>query len=108
MRARLEASKDLDDLSYWDDLWALEFKVKPVPEHPELRKVIAADLKRIRENNPISKQQLETLAEGYKQVADKTGQRWAEDELIRQMPKSDTARRLITSRYYEEHPYPNT
>lgn len=105
-RVRLEASKDLDDLGYWDDLWALEFKLKPVPEHPELRKVIAEDLKRIRENNPTSKLQLETLAEGYKQVADKTGQRWAEDELIRLLPKSETARRLITSRYYDEHPYP--
>ena len=105
-RARLEASKDIDDLGYWDDLWALEFKLKPVPEHPELRKVIAEDLKRIRENNPTSKQQLETLAEGYKQVADKTAQRWAEDELIRLLPKSETARRLITSRYYDEHPYP--
>jgi thiol-disulfide isomerase/thioredoxin len=106
VRARLEASKDIDDLSYWDDLWALEFKLKPVPEHGELRKKIAEDLKRIRENNPTSKQQLETLAEGYKQVADKTGQRWSEDELIRLLPKSETARRLITSRYYEEHPYP--
>ena len=106
VRARLEASKDIDDLSYWDDLWTLEFKLKPVPEHPELRKLIAEDLKRIRENNQISKQQLETLAEGYKQVADKTGQRWAEDELIRLLPKSETARRLITSRYYDEHPYP--
>ncbi len=106
VRARLEASKDLDDLGYWDDLWALEFKLKPVAEHPELRKVIAEDLKRIRENNPTSKLLLETLAEGYKQVADKTGQRWAEDELIRLLPKSETARRLITGRYYDEHPFP--
>ncbi|HKY42472.1 MAG TPA: TlpA disulfide reductase family protein [Pyrinomonadaceae bacterium] len=106
VRARLEASKDIDDLSYWDDLWTLEFKLKPVPEHPELRKKIAEDLKRIRDNHSVSKQQLETLAEGYKQVADKTGQRWAEDELIRLMPKSDTARRLIRSRYYDEHPSP--
>ena len=106
VRARLQASKEIDDLSYWDDLWALEFKLKPVPEHPELRKQITEDLKRIRENNPASKQQLETLADGYKQVADKTGQRWAEDEIIRLMPKSETARRMITSRFYDEHPYP--
>ena len=65
VRTRLEASKDIDDLSYWDDLWTLEFKLKPVPEHPELRKKIAEDLKRIRENRSVSKQQLETLAEGY-------------------------------------------
>ena len=106
VRARLEASKDIDDLSYWDDLWALEFKLKPVPEHPELRKVIAEDLKRIRENNQTSKQQLDALAEGYKQVADKTGQRWAEDELIKLLPKSETARRLITTRFNDEHPFP--
>jgi thiol-disulfide isomerase/thioredoxin len=106
VRARLEASTEIDDLGYWDDLWTLEFKLKPVAQHPEVRKQIAEDLKRIRQNNQVTKLQLETLAEGYKQVADKTGQRWAEDELIRLMPKSETARRLITSRYNDEHPYP--
>ena len=106
LRPRLESSKNTYDLVYWNDLWTLEFKLKPVTEHPQLRNKIAGDLKRIRENNQASKEQLQALIEGYKQVGDKTGQRSSEDELVRLLPKSETARSLIRARYYNEHPYP--
>ena len=105
LRPRLQSSTNIDDLVYWSDLWTLEFKLKPVPEHAQVRKQIAEDVKRIREMSQ-SKQQLEALIEGYKQLGDKAGQRWAEDELIRLLPKSETARRLTMTRYYDEHPYP--
>ena len=105
LRPRLEKSTNVDELGYWNDLWTLEFKLKPVTEHPQVRNQIADDLKRIREMSQ-SKQQLEALIEGYKQVGDKTGQRWAEDELIKLFPKSDTARWMIERRYYDEHPFP--
>lgn len=105
LRPRLQSSTSVDDLPYWSDLWTIEFKLRPVPEHSELRKQIAEDVKRIREMSP-SKQQLETLIEGYKQVGDKFGRRWVEDELIKLLPKSETARRLTITRYYDEHPYP--
>lgn len=105
LRPRLVSSTNIDELAYWNDLWTIEFKLKPVTEHAQVRELLAADVKRIREMNP-SKVQLQTLIEGYKQLGDKAGQRWAEDELIRLLPNSDTARRMIASRYYEEHPYP--
>ena len=105
LRPRLQSSTSVDDLPYWSDLWTLEFKLRSVPEHAELRKQIAEDVKRLR-NMSLSKQQLETLIEGYKQVGDKFGRRWAEDELIKLLPKSETARRLTITRYYDEHPYP--
>lgn len=106
LRSRLESSTSSDDLEYWENLWTIEFKLKPVPEHPQLRTQIARDLKRIRENNQGNKTQLETLKAGYKQVGDKTGERWAEDELVRLFPKSFTAQRIIQSRYHEQNPYP--
>ena len=105
LRPRLQSSTSVDDLPYWSDLWTLEFKLRSVPEHAELRKQVAEDVKRLRDRSP-SKQQLETLIEGYKQVGDKFGRRWAEDELIKLLPKSETARRLTITRYYDEHPYP--
>jgi len=104
LRPRLQSSTSIDDLAYWEELWKLEFKLKPVPEHAQLRQQIAEDLKRIRAL-PSSKEQLFALQAGYKQIGDKTGQRWAEDELVRLLPKTDTARRIVQSRYYDEHPY---
>ena len=51
LRSRLGSSTATEDLVYWDQLWTLEFKLKPVPEHAQLRKQIADDLTRIRAGN---------------------------------------------------------
>lgn len=107
-RARLESSTNSDDLRYWEDLWTLEFKLKPVTEHAQLRQQIAEDLKRIRARDLSSKEWLLALQAGYRQVGDKTSQRWTQDELVRLMPKAELARRMVQSRYDEEHPYPKS
>jgi hypothetical protein len=83
LRKLLDSSSNNEDLAYWDSLWALQFKLKPVPEHAQLRQQIAEDLKTIRAKNLNTKEWLQALQAGYKQVNDKTGQRWAEDEIIR-------------------------
>lgn len=106
LRTMLESSSNNEDFTYWDTLWTLQFKLKPVPEHAQLREQIAADLTSLRAKNLNSKEWLQALQAGYKQVGDKTGQRWAEDEMIRLFPKSDTAKRLIQTRWDEENPYP--
>jgi thiol-disulfide isomerase/thioredoxin len=106
LRARLESSTSNDELVYWDELWTLEFRVKPVPEHAKLRQQIAKDLEKIRAGDLGSKERIQSLIAGYKQVGDKPNQRWAEDEFIKLMPNSETARQMVQSRYYEEHPYP--
>ena len=106
MRSRLESSTAVEDLVYWDMLWALEFKVRPVPEHAQLRKQIADDLTRMRAGDLDSQERLEALQSGYRQLGDKAGQHFVEDELVRRMPKSSAARRVVQSRFYNEHPYP--
>jgi thiol-disulfide isomerase/thioredoxin len=106
LRARLESTTNDEDLAYWDQLWTLEFKLKTVPEHPQERAQIVEDLKRIRARNLNNRQWLEALLVGYKQSGDKAGEHWAQDELARLMPKSAVARRLVQSRFYDEHPYP--
>lgn len=106
LRARLESSNDNDELVHWDTLWTMEFKLKTVPEHAQLRQQIAKDLEKIRGKTLGNKEWLESMIAGYRQVGDKTSQRWAEDELIRLLPNSSAARQLIQTRYYAEHPYP--
>ena len=39
-------------------------------------------------------------------AGDKASERWAEDELVRLLPNSAVARRIIQSRFYDEHPFP--
>lgn len=106
LRSRLESSTATEDLVYWSELWALEFKVKPVPEHAQLRKQIADDVKRIRAGDLNSPVRVEALQAGYKQIGDTTGKREMEDEVLRLMPKSGAARRITQSRFFDEHPYP--
>ena len=106
LRSRLESSTAVEDLAYWDTLWTLEFKVKTVPEHAQLRKQIADDLTRMRAGDLSSQERLEALQTGYRQLGDKAGQRFVEDEIVRRMPKSSAARRAVQSRFFDEHPYP--
>ena len=106
LRARLESSTDNDDLGYWDQLWTLEFKLKTVPEHAKQRELIAEDVKHIRARNLNTQQWFDALKAGYKQSGDKAGERWAEDEIMRVLPKSAYVRRTVQSRFYDEHPFP--
>lgn len=106
LRTRLESSTKDEDLGYWNQLWTIEFKLKSVPEHPQLRAQIAEDVKRIRARNLNSPRWLDALRAGYKQASDKEGERWTQDELIRLLPNSANARSVIQSRFFEAHPYP--
>ncbi len=106
LRARLDATTTTDDLAYWDDLWTLSFKLKPVPEHPQVRQQIAEDLQRLRAKQLNSKEWLLALQAGYKQAGDKAAQRWAEDEMLRLLPKAETSRRIVQTRWRDAHPYP--
>jgi thiol-disulfide isomerase/thioredoxin/tetratricopeptide (TPR) repeat protein len=106
LRTLLESFSDEEDLQYWDDLWTLSFKLKPVPEHTQLRQQIAEDLKAIRAKNLNTMQWLQMLEGGYKLVGDKTSERWAQDEIVRLFPKSESVRRIIQMRFDEENPYP--
>jgi thiol-disulfide isomerase/thioredoxin len=106
LRAQLESSTDPDDIKDYDNLWTLEFKLKPVPEHAQVRLQIAEDLKRLRAKNLNTKDWLTALQTGYKMADDKQGRLWAEDELARLFPNSSDTRSLRQSRWREEHPYP--
>ena len=106
LRTMLESPTYNDDLYYWENLWTLEFKLRPVPEHTQLRQEIAEEVKKIRAKNLNTKDWLQALQAGYRQMGDKAGERWAQDELVRLFPQSDTAKFILQSRDDEENPYP--
>lgn len=106
LRTLLDSSTNNDDLVYWGERWALYFKLRPVPEHAQVRQQIAEEVKALRAKNLNTQEWLDALRGGYAQMGDKASQHWAEDEIVRLFPKSDSAKRLIQSRYDEEHPYP--
>lgn len=106
LRAFLESSTSDEDIYSWDTLWTLSFKLKPVPEHEQLRRQIAEEVKNIRAKNFNTRSWLQTLEAGYRQIGNKEGERWAQDEIIRLFPTSESVRRLIQMRYDEEHPFP--
>jgi len=108
LRARLESSTDPDDLNNYDNLWTLEFKLKPVPQHAQVRQQIAEDLKRLRAKNLNTKEWLSALQAGYKMAGDKENRRWAEDEMLRLFPKSSATKRMIQGRWRDENPYPKS
>ncbi|HEX7332106.1 MAG TPA: TlpA disulfide reductase family protein [Pyrinomonadaceae bacterium] len=106
LRSYLETSTANEDLIYWDQLWTLEFKVKSVPEHAEVRKQIVADLTRLRAGDLNSEERLRALQAGYKQIADTAGKQFAEEEILRRMPSSWPARNIVQTRFYDKHPRP--
>jgi pentatricopeptide repeat protein len=104
MRARLESSMAQEDLIYWNNLWMLEFKSKPVPEHPLVRRQIAEDLKRLRARSLNTKEWLSALQAGYRMIDDKEGRGWVETEILRLFPKSPAAQSVVRNRWRDEHP----
>src|SRR5262249_8333871 len=106
LRARLASSTEPEDMFRYSNLWSLEFKLKPVPEHAQVRQQVAEDLKKLREKNLGSKEWLLALQEGYKIANDKEGRNWAVDEILRLFPNSRAALRMARQRWDEEHPEP--
>jgi thiol-disulfide isomerase/thioredoxin len=108
LRKRLEVSKGSEDQADWDNLWTLEFKIKPVPEHAQVRLQISEDLKRLREQRFNTKEWLTILHAGYKTLGDKEGRKWVESEALRLFPKWRTTGNMVRDRWREEHPYPKS
>jgi thiol-disulfide isomerase/thioredoxin len=106
LRMRLEASPAEEDLRNWENLWTLEFKLKPVLEHPQVRRKVEEDLKVLRARNFNTKEWLSLLQAGYKMTDDKEGRTWAENEMLRLFPKSVSSLYIIRTRWRDEHPSP--
>jgi thiol-disulfide isomerase/thioredoxin/tetratricopeptide (TPR) repeat protein len=106
LRALLQDRTDPESIRAYQTLWALEFRTRPPADHPELRKQVAEDLKRLRALDPERYKEIAPVfVEGYKLTEDAESRKWAEDLIGR--PAVDnvmTAYRQWT----EKNPFPQS
>jgi thiol-disulfide isomerase/thioredoxin len=109
LRGRLE--KDTGDVQRgrWENLWALEFKAAPVPEHPAVRKRIGEDLARF-ESAPQRQEAvwMNFLRSGYGSTGDQSAVDRLGAEIVKTHPQSNEAKRVVMEKFRKDHPYPST
>jgi thiol-disulfide isomerase/thioredoxin len=107
LRERLSKETDPDLLEDWEVVWNFEFKTRPVTEHDQVRKQIAAELTRLHAANPKPDAGwTEFLKHGYHLAGDEAKANAEEGQLLAQFPESDEARRVVTEKWYKAHPWP--
>jgi hypothetical protein len=103
--ARLQGEEGLKRIGDWEKVWNLEFKARPVTEHPQVRKQVAEDLKRI---EPMAKdrQAIGVLRSGYRMAEDKENEKRAGDRIIAEYGDSQDAWSILRERWQKDHPWP--
>jgi thiol-disulfide isomerase/thioredoxin len=108
LRAKLEKETDPAELLPYEDLWGLEFRVRPPAEHAALRKQVAADVARLEKLNPKpDKRYFKVLRIGYKQNgASKEAIAALNDRIAREAPGTQLAYRVEHERWEEANKPP--
>ncbi|MGD0778107.1 MAG: hypothetical protein ABSC05_35435 [Candidatus Solibacter sp.] len=108
LRERLAGESDARKLERFSDVWAMEFRTRPVPEHAALRKQVAADLKVLEARNPKPDADwLDFLKGGYKQSGAAAETMDAlDDRVLKEFPSSDTALSILGARWRKAHAEP--
>jgi thiol-disulfide isomerase/thioredoxin len=92
--------------SAYSELWALEFRLRPPAEHPELRKQVAKDMERLLAGK-LNPRDADTLLSGFKQSGASADAITAfEDRIIREAPTSGDAFEIVSERWVKQHPEP--
>ncbi len=106
-----ELRKQLDDRTDWyaldiyDTLWSIEFRGISPTEYEEVRERVADDVSRLRRANlENSLRWYQALNSGYKTLGDTEGQKWVEDQLMKNFPQSSYTYDLVMMRWHREHP----
>ncbi len=108
LRERLGVERDPKILAEYATLWALEFRLRPIPEHDQLRKQVAEDLQRLESDNPKPDAEwFEFLKNGYKQSgATRETLTALDDRLLREFPGAPEALSILQERFRKDHPDP--
>lgn len=107
LRALLEASAEEEAVGLYPTLWQAEFKVRPVAEHADARKLVEQDLARLRGLKlETSELWFVTMRDGYKQISDKAGEAWVGEQMIVHHPNSMRAFSFFKERWEQEQPRP--
>ncbi|MDR3703739.1 MAG: hypothetical protein P4L56_29085 [Candidatus Sulfopaludibacter sp.] len=107
LRVLLLPCTDYPAIGAYAMLWSLEFKAQAPSEYDGVRQQIAEDLQRIRAlKREDQRQWYYTLEEGYKLAKDQKQADWAHDERQRKLPEAWELYSM--SKWYKEHPQPNS
>ena len=107
LRRTLESRRDAEAISYWGTLWTLEFRLRPSPEHPAVRRQIGADLERLRSlARTDEKDWYRTLHEGYEMAGNKKEADWAEEQFLSRFAYTDDGFDWVREKWLSAHPYP--
>lgn len=107
LRRRLAGETDPAVLRFWERVWNLEFKARPVSEHEALRKQIALDLEGLEAVGSADDERwAEFLLNGYRMLGDPEKLRRAEERLLAQFPRSAVAKGILRERWRKQHPFP--
>jgi hypothetical protein len=107
MRARLEKVTDPVRLRLYAGIWGIEFRTTPIPEHPVLRKQVAADVRRLETlNTPRDAAWLDFLKSGLKQAgASEESLKAMDERILREFPSSSEAQRIVVEQWRVDHPW---
>ncbi len=108
LRKRLTAETDLEALKQYENLWGLEFRVRPPQEHPALRQQVSEDLKRLEAlNSKPDGSWMAFLRNGYKQSdASEAVRNALDDRIVKEFPSSEIAYTITYQRWEKTHPEP--
>ena len=108
LRKVLEAHSGERTFAAWENLWNMEFRVRPVSEHAALRDQVRKDLKLLEAAGADrSFTGIQTLIEGYGLAGDSAGQASAEMKMIETFPNSRRALDFTVSLWRRRHARPS-
>jgi thiol-disulfide isomerase/thioredoxin len=108
--ARRSLEKENSDwaIKRYEGLWAAEFKIRPTAEHDALRKIVRADLERLRAlSRPDSLAWWKTLQIGAGLADDKEQRDLAQSEMVKRFPCDPATVRLQIADWERAHPMPS-
>ena len=106
VRERLAKIEDSELLERYSTLWDLELKGTPPSRQAERRKIIAADVARLRAMQPPNRTSwFQLLKAGAKDSGDLEAAKAADDEILKRFPTSSAALSILRARFRDEHPY---
>jgi hypothetical protein len=87
LRRLLEKRTDAEAAAAYVTLWPVEFKLRPLAEHVEVRRQVAEDVKKLRAADPGSGlEYAQALMDGYKLLGDSENIKWAEQQVTARAP----------------------
>ena len=109
LRNRLAREDDLLWLTPWWKVWELDFIATPAAQQDAMRSRVDAEIHQVQK--AIQSEQLEwlhVLRDGFHLADDKVSERAIQDLIVSKYPDTYSAKRILSDRWRDEHPYPKS